>query len=104
VARVRILEEAAEEAVEAADWYERERSGLGEEFAQAIDAAFDLLEEEIVPLTSMPGAAGQAGVKRLVLSRFPYDIVVLPKGDEIVVLAVAHHSRRPGYWRGRLRT
>jgi hypothetical protein len=38
-----------------------------------------------------------------VLKRFPYDIVVRELSEEILVVAVAHHSRRPGYWRDRLR-
>lgn len=101
--RVRVLEQAAEEAIEAAAWYEQQRAGLGVEFAHAIEAAIDLLEDEIVPLTNMPGAAGGRGAKRLVLKRFPYDIVVREFSEEIVVVAVAHHSRRPGYWRERLR-
>jgi hypothetical protein len=63
---LRIHEAAAEEAAEAAAWYERERPGLGHEFERAIDAALDLLEETIVPLTSMPGTAGTRGVKRLI--------------------------------------
>jgi len=58
---LRIHEAATDEAAEAAAWYEKERSGLGAEFEHAIDAALDLLEEEIVPLVSMPGAAGRAG-------------------------------------------
>lgn len=100
--RVRILDEAAEEAVEAAAWYDNEHAGLGQEFSQVIDAAIDLLEDDIVPLTSMPGAAGLRGAKRLVLKRFPYDIVVRESVDEVIVVAVAHQSRRPGYWRDRL--
>ena len=39
---VRILEQAAEEAIEAAAWHECERAGLGAEFAQAVDFAIDL--------------------------------------------------------------
>lgn len=102
--RVRILQKAAEEAIEAAAWYERKRAGLGVEFSQAVDVAIGLLEEEIVPLTNMSGAAGARGAKRLLLKRFPYDIVVLELPGEAVVVAIAHHSRRPGHWRGRLRT
>jgi plasmid stabilization system protein ParE len=101
VRRVRVLEQAAEEAIEAAAWYEKARAGLGAEFARAIDAAIDLLAEEIVPLTTMPGAAGIRGARKLRLKRFPYDIVVIEHREEILVVAVAHHSRRPGYWRGR---
>ena len=99
--RVWILEEAAEEAVEAAAWYEQERPGLGIEFDHAVNAALDLLEDEIIPLTNLPGTAGDRGAKRLVLRRFPYDIVVQESSLEIIVVAIAHHSRRPGYWRNR---
>ncbi len=102
--RVRILDAAAEEAAEGAAWYERQRPGLGAQFQSAVDAALDLLEEEIVPLTVMPGRAGARGAKRLILRRFPYDVVVRELGDEILVIAFAHQSRRPGYWRARLRT
>ena len=102
--RVRILDEAAEEAAEAAAWYELQHPGLGAEFERAVDAALDLLEEEIVPLTTMPGVAGKQGAKRLILRRFPYDVVVREGIGEFVVVAFAHQSRRPGYWRVRLRT
>lgn len=102
--RVKILDKAAEEAIEAAAWYQQERPELGIEFAHAVNAAIDLLEDEIVPLTKMSGAAGARGVKKLVLKRFPYDIVVREFSEEIIVVAIVHQSRRPGYWRNRLRT
>lgn len=85
-------------------WYELQRPGLGKEFDAAVQAALDLLEQGIVPLTPMPGAAGERGAMRLMLKRFPYDIVVFDHLDETLVVAVAHQSRRPGYWRDRQRT
>lgn len=100
---LRIHEAAANEAAEAAAWYERERPGLGAEFERAIDSALDLLEEDVVPLVSMPGVAGVRGVKRLILRRFPFSLIVHERQHEIVVIAFAHHARRPGYWRDRLR-
>lgn len=99
--RVKILEKAAEEAIEAAAWYEQAYPGLGIEFDHAVNAALDLLENEVVPLASLSGAAGVSGIKRLMLRRFPYDIVVRESSDEIIIVAIAHHSRRPGYWRNR---
>lgn len=99
---VRIHAAAAEEAAEAAAWYERERPGLGADFMRAVDAALDLLEEEIVPLVAAPGVAGSRGVKRLLLRRFPYAVIVKASATEAHVVAFAHTSRRPGYWRGRL--
>jgi hypothetical protein len=100
---VRILQEAAEEVAAAANWYDRERPGLGTELSDAVEAAIDLIEEDILPLSPMPGKSGTKGAKRLILKRFPYDIVVIERTSEVVVIAVAHHSRRPGYWRERIR-
>jgi len=102
--RVRILAEAAEEAIAAAAWYEAQQAGLGADFQAALDATLDLLETEMVPLTAMPKAAGARGAKRLLLRRFPYSVVVMELPDEYVVVAIAHQSRRPGYWRGRTHT
>ena len=34
--------------------------------------------------------------------RFPYAVVYIELDNEIRVLAVAHTSREPGFWRGRL--
>lgn len=99
---LRIHAAAAEEAAEAAAWYEKERPGLGMDFQHAIDAALDLLEQDMVPLTAAPGVAGTRGVKRLLLRRFPYAVVVCERDMEILVIAFAHHSRRPGYWHDRL--
>ncbi len=100
---LRILAAAAEEAVEAAAWYEKERSGLGIDFQNAIEAALDVLEQDIVPLTSMSGVSGARGVKRLMLRRFPYAVIVHENDTVIMVIAFAHHSRKPGYWRDRVR-
>jgi hypothetical protein len=101
---LRIHAAAAEEAAEAAAWYEKRRVGLGSEFERALDAALVLLEQDIVPLTAAPGISGKLGVKRLLLRRFPYSVIVVERVAELVVIAFAHHARRPGYWRDRLRT
>lgn len=36
-----------------------------------------------------------------VLSRFPFTLPYQILGNEIVVLALAHTSKRPGYWSSR---
>ena len=100
---LRVHAAAAEEAAEAAAWYDAQRPGLGADFARAIDAALDLLEQDVVPLTSLSGVAGARGVRRLMLRRFPYSVVVRESRDAMIVIAFAHHARRPGYWRARLK-
>lgn len=98
---VRILEEAAQEAIEAAAWYEYEQPALGAVFFTAVEAAIDVIEENFIPLIPFPEEASDTGARRLILERFPYDIVALELPEEAVVIAVAHHSRKPGYWRKR---
>jgi toxin ParE1/3/4 len=39
--------------------------------------------------------------RRYVLRRFPYSIIYQVKTDELRILAVAHHRRKPGFWVGR---
>ena len=80
----------------------RNCEGPGKEFAGAVEIAIDLIEEEILPLSPMPGKSGAIGVKRLIHKRFPYDLVVTEGKLETVVIAIAHHSRKPAYWRERL--
>jgi toxin ParE1/3/4 len=41
-------------------------------------------------------------VQRLGLSRFPYRVFYRNDPQEIYILAVAHTSRRPGYWKARI--
>jgi len=42
------------------------------------------------------------GVRRFLLRRFPYAVVYLELANEIRILAIAHTSREPGFWRQRL--
>lgn len=43
------------------------------------------------------------GVRSCVLRPFPYAIVYLELPDEILILAIAHAKREPGYWQRRPR-
>ncbi len=39
--------------------------------------------------------------RRYLLRRFPYSVIYQVTSNELRVIAVAHHRRRPGYWAGR---
>jgi len=54
-------------------------------------------------LGPMPGIGTRAyeGVRLWPLKQFPYTLVYRLHGNVITVLALAHRSRAPGYWRGR---
>ena len=99
---IEILEEALEEASEAAAWYEKECKGLGHDFLEAVEAAFDVIEDKLLPLSPMSNKINLVGVKRLILKGFPFDIVVLERSTKTIIIAVAHQARKPKYWRDRV--
>ena len=39
--------------------------------------------------------------RRYLMARFPYGVVYRIEGETVLVFAVAHLRRRPGYWRNR---
>jgi hypothetical protein len=99
---VKVSREAARELEEAAAWYEAEEAGLGGQLVDAFEYATQLLKEPNPPLVPITGKAAGFGAKRLVLYRFPFSLVTVQRGHTLlVVVAFAHHSRAPGYWRKR---
>jgi toxin ParE1/3/4 len=92
-----MLPEAREEFLAAVEYYEIALPGLGEEFIRDVESA-------VARIRSFPrhGSPGIGGTRRVVLGRFPFDVVYLEDAAEIVVVAVAHQRRSPSYWRDRL--
>jgi plasmid stabilization system protein ParE len=41
------------------------------------------------------------GTRRYLFPHFPFSLVYRVRNEEIEIVAVAHHRRRPGYWRSR---
>ena len=95
---IRISEPAAEELSEAVRWYEARRGGLGGEFFDAVVTTLGLI-------ASHPEIGARelsaARTRRVLVSRFPYQVVYRLSESELVVVAVAHSKRRPGYWKHR---
>ena len=90
--------DAVAEATAAGDWYDERRPGLGADFAAEVDRALDLVLENPNTWPAWPGTPVGLGVRRLLLPRVPFALAYVLRGDEVVVLAVAHTSRRPSYW------
>ena len=45
---------------------------------------------------------GRTSAQRRQVKRFPYTVFYLNEPEKIFILAVAHTSRRPGYWKTRI--
>jgi plasmid stabilization system protein ParE len=94
---VRLREEADQDVVAAASWYEQQRQGLGHEFLDEMLATFRIVAEQ--PL-SFPTV--HRGVRRALMTRFPFGIYFrLEQSQVVVVLAVLHGSRDPHRWQSR---
>ena len=101
---VTLHDEAKLEIGEAARWYEMREPGVGDDLWQCVEVALDMLESgQIIPGTPVPGRIAKHGVRRLLIERFSYSVVFVQHGNDVRVLAFAHHKRRPGYWRNRMK-
>lgn len=90
---VRFLAAAVREMAEAAEWYERRKPGLGETFLGQVRVA-----AEFIAVFPESGEERPKGFRRKLLRQFSYAIVYTVEPDELVIHAVAHSNRRPGYW------
>ena len=77
--------------------FDEQRAGLGERFER------DLITV-VQAVTAQPlfGKLIEGRIRIARFKTFRYNLVYIPDPDEIVIVAVAHHRRRPGYWRSRL--
>jgi len=90
-----IVAEAAEaEYAAAADWYAERSIAAADGFTEAVAAAF----RRILDRPEWGAACDDA--HRLVIVRgYPYQIIYRTVADDLIlVIAVAHCSRRPDYW------
>ena len=74
-------------------WYEEQTEGLGEDFLNELESAYEAILE--LPQTWPPF---QKGFRRFLLSQFPFSVVYRENNQVIYIVAVMHNSRRPGYW------
>lgn len=88
--------EALEEYLAAAAWYGADAGGL---FVEHVASATSAIAE--AP-HAWPRWSTEGDARRFVLGRFPYSLIYLPEPAALVIVAVAHHRRAPGYWRARI--
>jgi len=87
--------EAEEEWRCSVDYYERQKPGLGLEFEEAVRSA-------ALTIARNPQHWPQIGsAQRYLLARFPFSIFYLDFPDCVYIIAVAHISRKPFYWKER---
>jgi plasmid stabilization system protein ParE len=92
---VRFHPEARVEFRQSAIWY-KERS------PQAAASFRATVSEAVLTIRDVPQryATYLYGTRRYILRNFPFSIIYLDR-DSIEIVAIAHHKRKPGYWKAR---
>ena len=92
-----IEEEAEAELAGSVAFYEERQSGLGLDFERAT-------REALKKIASAPDRwpMGKDGTRHYLMERFPFIIHCLDMPDRIWIVAFAHTSRRPNYWKRRI--
>lgn len=88
--------DAIDELIEAAQFYESCQTNMGYRFLDAVDATLETIQKN--PLMWY---ADELGRRKCCVKKFPYLLVYKMSGNFVYILAVAHTSRKPGYWKSR---
>jgi len=95
--KVEFLEPARAEFVEAVEYYNGQREGLGLEFSDEIRATIQRIIRypEAWPLISK-------STRRCRASRFPYGVIYQVRGKMLLIIGVMHLHREPRSWKTRV--
>ena len=91
------FDEAKHEFIEATRSYHWEQPGLEEDFIGEMGRAFARITDnpELYREFDPP-------FRKAKTDRFPYQVVFVIDRETVLIVAVMHQSRRPGYWKERL--
>ena len=101
--KIHFLPDARTELLDARKWYEEQRLGLGAEFLLEFKQCVAKIVASPERFVLVPRLAKSRNVRQARVIRFPYSIVYRIFDDQITILAVAHHHRKPAYWHKRLK-
>jgi plasmid stabilization system protein ParE len=91
-------DEAAVEYDAAFDWYLTRSPDAALKFDAEVDRAFAQIIQ-----APQRWAAGPHSTRRFLLRQFPFTLIYREQtSSDIQIVAVAHTSRKPGYWKRRL--
>lgn len=95
--RVIFHREAKNDFLQAADWYEAESVELMRRFIAAVDNAVNAANRRFDSLERVTRRD-----RRIRVERFPFCLIVRRlDATTLIIVAIAHHKRRTGFWRRR---
>lgn len=97
--RVEFHKGAADDIRNATAWYRERNPEIAADFIEEIKRAVETIVE-----APQRWPVGVNNTRRFLLWRFPFAVIYSEQESVIVVWALAHGSRRPGYWSSRVGT
>jgi toxin ParE1/3/4 len=94
---VRVLPQAEAELLHEVEYYSNARTGAGIRFQAAVEASIERAARH-----PLGGAPSPKGTRSVLVKGFPFSIVYRADVRELLVVAIAPHRRRPGYWLPRI--
>ncbi|MFP8490320.1 type II toxin-antitoxin system RelE/ParE family toxin [Gracilimonas sp. Q87] len=94
---IRLLNVAQQEMDESFEFYEEQMAGLGHDFLAEILATLKRIKQDTDAWTPFSNRT-----RRCLVNRFPFGVVYQVQVDAILVVAIAHLHRKPGYWENRI--
>lgn len=88
---------AKAEMRDAAFFYQECQNGLGQEFLDKVELAFEEITHRPMTWRFVKGR-----FRRYLIHRFPYAVIYAVEGDTIYVAAIMHLKRKPDYWQDRV--
>jgi plasmid stabilization system protein ParE len=82
--------------LQAAEWYEGEKAGLGGDFVDELETCFLRISEHP---EQFPLALRRPAVHRAMVNRFPYAVYFVAEPSRVVVISVVHLKRAAGQWK-----
>jgi plasmid stabilization system protein ParE len=84
------------DANDAANWYNNQSKGLGNEFLLALDAKINSIKRNPTHFQVV-----YKNIRRALTERFPYGVFFIVEERTIYILAIIHTSRKPKIWKKR---
>jgi len=87
---------AENEMNDAKNYYNVQLDDLGMDFIDEVEKSIELIQKSPTRWAIIEG-----NIHKYILQRFPFTIYYIDEVEEILILAIAHQSRKPGYWDNR---
>jgi hypothetical protein len=89
---------ALQEYRKAAEYYDKQRIGLGDRFVEEVELAIQIIRHDPEKLRYF-----ELDFRSVKTRIFPYRVIYAMENGEVLIYAIMHLHRRPGYWTKRRR-